>query len=50
MLKFWSDYVHLMQEPSHVAVEFTFVAFDYFIIRLVVRQFEKRRDRKHNHE
>jgi hypothetical protein len=31
----WHEYAHLMSDPAHTAVEFTFVLFDYLIISWV---------------
>lgn len=29
------EYLHIMSDPAHAAVEFTFVLLDYIIIQLV---------------
>jgi hypothetical protein len=49
----WHEYVHLMSDPAHTAVEFTFVLFDYLIISWVKAQIVKHfhkdiKDGKHN--
>lgn len=41
MNEFLHEFAHLMTDPAHVAVEFTFVAMDYLIIHTVARGLKK---------
>lgn len=43
------EYVHILSDPAHVLVEFTFVLIDYLVIQGVLKRWAKRRDRKHGH-
>jgi hypothetical protein len=41
MEHFIEEYVHLLKDPAHLALEFTFVLVDYLIIQTVVAKWRK---------
>lgn len=41
MNEFVSEFLHILSDPAHTAVEFTFVAIDYLIVHTVVRRWRK---------
>lgn len=41
MEEFAHEFMHLLTDPAHTAVEFTFVLLDYLIIHSVVRRWRK---------
>lgn len=41
MNEFVHEFTHLITDPAHTAVEFTFVLIDYAIIHTVVRRWRK---------
>jgi len=37
----WSEYLHILTDPAHSLVEFTFVAVDYLIVQTAVHAVKK---------
>lgn len=46
-MNLWHEYTHIMTDPAHSLVEFTFVLFDVLVIDAVRRQWNRRLHREH---